>query len=86
MDYLMEEMKQRGWCLSKHSNQKEYYLKDITTTNNTNKYIIISKEINTSNIEVSTPLKYSNEYNYKTKFVDFTNAYNYILDKINYLK
>lgn len=82
----MEEMKQRGWSLSKHSNEREYYFKDITTTNNMNKYIIISKENNASNIEVSTPLKYSNEYNYKTNFVDFTNAYNYILEKINYLK
>ena len=77
MNYLEEAFEQRNWSLyNTTKNEKTWRRKDL-------EFFTINTE-NKDNISVSYPLKDS-IYNYKTTFTNYTQMYDYIIDKLNYI-
>jgi hypothetical protein len=77
MDYLEQEFEQRNWTLYNATKN------EMTWRRKAMEFFIIKNE-NNDDISVSYPLKNS-IYNYKTNFTNYTEMYDYVLDKLNYI-
>jgi hypothetical protein len=77
MEFLDKEFTQRNWKLYENNNNEFVYKR------NDLEFFII-KQTPKGNISVSYPIKNS-QYNYVTHFNNYTNLYDYVLDKLEYI-
>ena len=78
MEYIAEEFEQRQWKLYQDkTNERVYRRKEM-------EFFVIGKSPK-GNISVSFPMKNS-KYNYLTEFDNYSEVYDYVVDKLNYLE
>jgi hypothetical protein len=77
MEYIAQEFEQRQWTLYQdNTNERVYRRKDT-------EFFIIGKS-RRGNISVSFPMKNS-DCNYLTEFENYSDVYDYVTNKLNYL-
>lgn len=77
MEFLNEEFTQRKWSLYENRDNELVYKR------NELEFFII-KKTQDDKISVSFPIKNSN-FNYVTQLSNYTDMYDYVLDKLNYI-
>jgi hypothetical protein len=77
MEFLNEEFTQRKWSLYENNDNELVYKR------NELEFFII-KKTQDDKISVSFPIKNSN-FNYVTQLSNYTEMYDYVLDKLNYI-
>lgn len=78
MEYIAEEFNQRKWSLYQDTTDERIYRRKEM------EFFIIGKSPR-GRISVSFPMKGS-AYNFKTEFDNFSDVYDYIVDKLEYLE
>lgn len=77
MEYISREFKQHNWRLyEKNENERVYRRKGLE--------FFTIKRTKYGKISVSFPMKNS-KYNYETEFDNYTDVYDYVVDKLKYL-